>query len=92
MAFDFDVFILEKIVNPNTHCTNIVFKTVDNPDIHTKTIILFDNQIKYIQINEHQTFIRAKIFMKSDEKPISIDFQEDQTELYELFLKSVCSK
>lgn len=92
MAFDFDWFRLEKIVNPNIHCTYIVFKTTDNPDIHTKTIILFDNQIKYIQVNEHKTFIRAKIFMKSDEKPITVDFEEDQIDLYDLFLKSVCSK
>ncbi len=92
MAFDFEGFRLDKIINPNMHCTYIVFKTVDNPDIHTKTVILFDNQIKYIQVNEHQDFIRAKIFMKSDEKPITIDFAQDQAELYDLFLKSVTNK
>lgn len=92
MAFDFEWFRLEKIINPNITCTHIVFKAFDNPDIHTKTLILFDNQIKYIQVNEHQTFIRAKIFMKSDEKPVTIDFAQDQTELYDLFLKSVTNK
>ncbi|AHB40972.1 TPA: hypothetical protein DIC40_08290 [Patescibacteria group bacterium] len=92
MAFDFDGFRLDKIINPNAHCTHIVFISVDNPDIHTKTLILFDNQIKYMQVNEHQNFIRVKIFMKSDDTPIAIDFEENQKELYELFLKSVTNK
>jgi len=92
MAFDFEGFRLDKIVNPNMHCTYIVFKATDNPDISKKTVVLFDNKIKYIQVNEHQTFIRAKIFMESDEKPITVDFDQDQTELYDLFLKSVCNK
>jgi len=92
MAFDFDGFRLDKIINPNAHCTHIVFTSVDNPDIHTKTLVLFDNQIKYMQINEHQNFIRVKVFMKSDDTPIAIDFEENQTELYDLFLKSVTNK
>lgn len=92
MALDFDGFKLKEIVNPNMHCTQIVFSSVDNPDIHTKSLILFDNQIKYIQINEHQTFTRVKIYVKGDEKSIDIDFSQDQKELFDLFLKSVYNK
>ncbi len=92
MALDFDGFKLKEIINPNVRCTQIVFSSIDNPDIHTKYLILFDNQIKYIQINKHHEYTRVKIYIKWDEKSIDIDFPKDQEDLLELFLKSVYNK
>jgi len=92
MALDFDGFKLNQIINPNMHCTQIIFSAVDNPDIHTKSLILFDSQIKYIQINQHQKFTRVKIYVKWDDESIDIDFSQEQKEMYDLFLKSVYNK
>lgn len=92
MALDFEGFKLKEIVNPNLRCTQVVFSSVDNPDIHTKSLILFDNQMKYIQINEHKTFTRVKIYVKWDAESIEIDFTKEQAALLDLFLKSVYNK
>lgn len=92
MALDFSGYTLKTIINPNINCTQIVFSSIDNPDIRTKTLILFDGQIKYIRINEHQNFTRVKIYIVGEEKPIDIDFTQDDSDLFDLFLKSLYNK
>lgn len=92
MAFDFSWYTVSKIVNPNINCTQIIFSAIDNPDIRTKSLILFDGQIKYIRVNEHQNFTRVKIYIAWEDKAIDVDFTEDDSELFDLFLKSLYNK
>lgn len=92
MALNFDDYKLSEIINPNLHCTQVVFTTVDNPDVQKKSLIFFDSQIKYIEIEEHQKFKRVKIYVSGDEEEINLDFSEADTEKFDLFLKSLYNK
>ncbi|HCB51662.1 TPA: hypothetical protein DEP21_03755 [Patescibacteria group bacterium] len=73
-------------------CTQMIFVTADNdPDVRAKSLLLFDHQVKYIEMEEHQRFIRVKIYVRGDEQSIDIDFLEEDKDKYILFLKSVCN-
>jgi hypothetical protein len=67
MAINFDDCALVGIVNPNTHCTQINYISRDDLDIPQKSLILFDSQIKYIEIEEHVSFKGVKIYVRGEE-------------------------
>ena len=92
MALSFTDYKLDRIINPNMHCTQILFTAQDNPDVQEKSLILFDNQIKYIEIEEHQKFKRVKVYVRGDEEAINLDFFQADEEKFVSFLQSVYNK
>jgi hypothetical protein len=92
MAINFDDCTIVGVVNPNMHCTQINFSVNGNPEISEKAFILFDQQIKYIEVEGHASFRRVNIYIRSEEAPINIDFPVDEVELYALFLRSLYNK
>lgn len=63
-----------------------------NLDIPQKAIILFDSQIKYIEVEAHPNYRRVKVYIREVEQPLHIDFTAEQSDLYDLFLKSLYNK
>lgn len=80
------------IVNPNTHCTQINFVTNEESEISEKALILFDQQIKYIQVEAHPGVRRVKVFVRGEDDAINIDFPMEEIELYDLFMRSLYNK
>jgi len=92
MALSFDECTLVGIINPNTHCTQINFLTNNDPDVPERALILFDQQIKYIEVEAHETFRRVKVFVRGEDGAINIDFPLNEVDLYDLFLRSLYNK
>ncbi len=86
---EFDNFKVIEVKNPSPNCVHIFFENENNPDIKKKQFILFEQQIKYIIINEHKNFTKIKIYTRWDNKEIVIKFLQDNKELLNKFLKSV---
>lgn len=92
MAINLDGYALVGIVNPNLQCTQINFMSQGNQEVSQKAVILFDQQIKYIEVEAHEAFRRVKVWVLEEQEPISIDFPGEEVELYDLFLKSLYNK
>jgi len=89
MALNFEGYKLTEIINPNAQCTEVVFTNENDPDIKKKTVIFFDSQIRYIEIEEHQKFKRVKIYTTKEAEPMDFDFLEDSYQYFDLFLRSI---
>ncbi|MEI6426044.1 MAG: hypothetical protein WCO66_01690 [Candidatus Absconditabacteria bacterium] len=92
MAINFDDCTLVGIVNPNLHCTQINYVTNGDAEVSEKVLVLFDQQIKYIQVEAHPSIRRVKIYVRGEEDAINIDFPVEEVELYDLFLRSLYNK
>ena len=92
MAINLNNCQLLNIVNPNVHCTQIDFISNDQPDVAKQSLILFEQQIKYIEVEAREQFNRVKVSIRGEDDYIYIDFPRDQDELYDLFLRSVYNK
>ena len=89
MTVDFEGYKLTKIVNPSPFCTQVHFESSEETDVKNRTLILFEKQMKYIEVEEHQKFKRVKIYLRGDEEAIELDFANENAELYNLFFKSM---
>ncbi|PJA48444.1 MAG: hypothetical protein CO170_02715 [candidate division SR1 bacterium CG_4_9_14_3_um_filter_40_9] len=89
MALSFDGYKLTEIINPNGHCTQIGFTNENEPDVKKRGVILFDRQIRYIEVEEHQKFKRVKVYTTKDAEPMDFDFLEDNYANFDLFLRSI---
>jgi hypothetical protein len=89
MTVDYQGYKLTKIVNPNPFCTQVVFESPEETDIRCKTLVLFEKQIKYMEIEEHQKFKRVKVYLRGDEEAIDLDFTEENMDQYDLFFRSM---
>ena len=92
MTLSFDDYTLSSIVNPNTHCTQINFVSNDPAKIPEKALILFDQQIKYIQVEAHPGVRRVRVYVRGEDDAINIDFPTEEIELYDLFMRSLYNK
>ena len=92
MALNFDGYEISQIINPNLRCTEILLTTTQDPDVQKKTLILFEKQIKYIEIEEHQKFKRVKIYIIDENEAMNLDFTQEKAELFELFLRSLYNR
>lgn len=92
MNIGFDAYKVSAINNPNKDCVQVTFHSTENPDVTTKHFIIFEQQVKYMIVDEHKKFKRVKIYFRGDESSTHIDFNEDQDELLEKFLKSVYNR
>jgi hypothetical protein len=92
MSVSFDDCVLVGIINPNVHCTQINYVAKYDPHIPEKALILFDQQIQFIEIEDHVTLRRVKVHVRGEDEPINIDFPANEVELYDLFLRSLYNK
>jgi len=89
MKVDFDIYSVSEIINPSKDCVQVVFEWRKNPDVKKRHFVIFEQQVKYIIVDEHKNFKRVKVYFRWDDKSVHIDFQEDQYELFEKFMKSI---
>lgn len=92
MSLSFEGYILTDIINPNVSCTQVGFTNTEDPDIQKRWLVLFDKQIKYIEVEEHQKFKRVKVYVAEETEPIHLDFGENDDSNYDLFLRSIYNK
>jgi|GEM_PF-3230989 len=89
MALSFEGYKLTEIINPNEHCTQVVFTNENDPDVKKRSVTLFDSQIRYMEIEEHQKFKRVKVYTTKEAEPMNFDFAEDNYANFDLFLRSI---
>lgn len=89
MTLDFAGYKLTKIVNPSPFCTQVHFESVEDTDIKHRTLILFDKQIRYMEVEEHQKFKRVNVYLKGDTDALELDFTEENMDQFDLFFKSM---
>lgn len=89
MALSFEGYKLTEIVNPNEHCTQVIFTNETDPDVKKRSVILFDRQIRYIEVEEHQKLKRVRVYTTNETEPMDFDFLEDAYEHFDLFLRSI---
>jgi len=89
MTLDFAGYKLTKVVNPSPSCTQVHFESLEETDIKNRTLILFERQIRYMEVEEHQKFRRVKVYLKNDEDALELDFTQENDDQFELFFKSM---
>lgn len=89
MALSFEGYKLCEIINPNAQCTEVVFVNESDPDIKKRSVILFERQIRYIEVEEHQKFKRVRVYSTKESEPMDFDFAEDMYDHFDLFLRSI---
>ncbi|MEI7919997.1 MAG: hypothetical protein WCH65_07770 [bacterium] len=89
MALDFDLFRVVEVKNPSKSATEIYFSDGKANDLKKTSMILFEQQIKYIVSEEYETYKRVKVFIIDDDDPIVIDFYPEEYPLFEAFFMSL---
>jgi len=92
MALDFDLFSVIEVKNPSRDCTEIHFSDMKDNSLKKTSLVLFEQQIKYVITEEYEDHKRVKVFIRDDEDPIVIDFHPDEYELFEWFFLSLYNK
>ena len=92
MALSFDTFRVAEVKNPNKNCVKVVFyEAVPNTSKKT-SLIIFEQQIKYVVTEEDWDRKRVKVFIRDDQDPIMIDFHPDEYNLFETFFLALYNK
>ncbi len=92
MALDFDLFSVVEVKNPSKHCTEIYFSDRKDNDLKTTSLVIFEQQIKYVITEEYDEYKRVKIFIRDDDDPIVIDFHPEEYNLFEAFFLALYNK
>jgi len=92
MAFDFDLFRVVDIKNPNTHCTEVHFTDGKENDLKETSLVIFEQQVKYIITEQYEDHKRVKVYIIDDEDPIVIDFHSEEYQLYEAFFLALYNR
>lgn len=92
MAFDYDLFRVVDVKNPSNHCTEIYFSDGKDNELRRTTLVIFEQQVKYIITEEYDDHKKVKIYIIDDEDPIVIDFHPEEYQLYEAFFMSMYNK
>lgn len=92
MALDFDLFRVVDIKNPSTDCTEVYFSSDKPNELQRTSLVLFEQQIKYVVTEEYEDHKRVKIFIRDDNDPIVIDFHPDEYQFFESFFLSLYNK
>ena len=92
MALDFDLFNVVDVKNPSQHCTEIFFSDGKENDLKKTSLVILEQQVKYIITEEYDTHKRVKIYIIDDEDPIVIDFHSDEYNFFEAFFLALYNK
>lgn len=92
MAFDFDTFRVMEIKNPSKHCTEVFFSDGKENDLKKTSLVIFEQQVKYIITEEYEEHKKVKVYIIDDEDPIVIDFHPEEYSLYEAFFMALYNK
>ncbi|MCX6824840.1 MAG: hypothetical protein NTY80_01330 [candidate division SR1 bacterium] len=93
MALSFDLFKVVDVKNPSKHCTEVFFSDGNQNDLKITSLVIFEQQVKYIITEEYESHKRVKIYIIDDDSdPIVIDFHPDEYELYEAFFLALYNK
>ena len=92
MALHFDTFRVIDVKNPSKHCTELCFSDGNNANLKSTSLILFEQQIKYVITEEFDSYKRTKIFVRDDDDPIIVDFHPEEYQLYEALFLSLYNK
>ena len=92
MAFDFDVFRVVDIKNPSKNCTEVFFSDRKDNNLKRTSLVLFEQQVKYIITEEYEDRKRVKVYIIDDEDPIMIDFYPEEYQFFEAFFMALYNK
>jgi hypothetical protein len=92
MAFDYDLFRVVDIKNPSVHCTEIYFSDGKENDLKKTSLVIFEQQVKYIITEEYVTHKKVKVYIIDDEDPIVIDFHPEEYQFFEAFFLALYNK
>lgn len=92
MAFDFNLFRVVDIKNPSKSCVELHFSDGKENELKNTSLVVFEQQVKYIITEEYAEFKRVKVYIIDDEDPIMIDFYPEEYQLYEAFFMALYNK
>jgi len=92
MALNFDVFKVVDVKNPSKNCTEIFFSDSKENNLKRTSLVVFEQQVKYIITEEYETHKKVKIYIIDDEDPIMIDFHVEEYPFLEAFFMSLYNK
>jgi len=92
MALNFDVFKIVEVKNPSKDCTELFFSNKKAGKIQNTSLVIFEQQVKYIVTEKYETHKKVKIYIRDDDAPIIVDFYPEEYHLYESFFMSLYNK
>jgi hypothetical protein len=92
MAFDLDVFKVVDVKNPSVNCTEIFFSDGKDNDLKRTSLVVFEQQVKYIITEQYEDHKKIKIYIIDDEDPIMIDFYPEEYPFFEALFLSLYNK
>ena len=92
MSLNFNLLTVVDIKNPNKNCTEIYFEDPRDIELKTKSLVIFEPQVKYVISEEYATYKRIKIYILDDEAPIVIDFHPEEYKHFESFFLALYNK
>lgn len=92
MALSFDTFRVTEVNNPSKHCVEVHFSDAFTAVAKKTSLVIFEQQVKYVITEEHNDHKRVKIFIRDDKDPIVIDFHPDEYHLFETFFMALYNK
>jgi len=92
MALDFNLFRVIDVKNPSKSATEVYFSDGKANDLEKTSLVLFEQQIKYIISEEYETYKRVKVYIIDDDDPIIVDFYPEEYHLFEMFFMSLYNK
>lgn len=92
MALNFDVFKVVDVKNPSKHCTELYFSDGKSDSLQNTSLVIFEQQVKYIVTEEYESHKKVKIYIIDDDAPIVVDFYPEEYHLYESFFMSLYNK
>ena len=92
MALSFDLFKVVDVKNPSKNCTEIFFSDGKDNDLKRTSLVIFEQQIKYLVTEQYETHKRVKIYIIDDGDPIVIDFHTDEYAFFEAFFLALYNK
>ncbi|MCX6824167.1 MAG: hypothetical protein NT085_03495 [candidate division SR1 bacterium] len=92
MALDFDLFKVVDVKNPSKNCTEIFFSDGKDNELKRTSLVIFEQQVKYITTEEYETYKRVKIYIIDDDDAIMIDFHPDEYQFFEAFFLALYNK
>ena len=92
MALSFDLFRVVDIKNPSEQCTEVHFTDDRNGDLKRTSLVIFEQQVKYITTEEYEASKRVKIYIIDDDDPIVIDFHPEEYQLFEALFLALYNK
>lgn len=92
MAFDFNLFNVVDVKNPSNACVELYFSDGKDNELRSTSLVIFEQQVKYIITEEYEEYKRVKVYIIDDEDPIVIDFHPEEYQLYEAFFMALYNK